>query len=120
MTFRPQCPKCGHRPLSYERDTRARVDIVSCYTCAWKLYGLKNIERLIQEQRDGHQITVAELKAKKIVEKQKDDPDWPRCSWADCDNPTKQGRGGKALKYCSRRCGLKHAHQRDRIRKHGK
>lgn len=138
MTFRPRCPKCGHRPLSIERDNRARVDIVSCYICGWNVYGKANIEKMVREQLGSFKpaappkertwsdspLRAHEVRRARRAEKRgtpKGDeavPEgWPTCSWKHCTNPTKKTKTGKPLKYCSRECSLKNAHQRHRDRK---
>ena len=94
---------------------RAHVDIVSCYICAWAIYGAQEIELLIDTQR--HQLRprrrpLAALKATK------EPPNWPSCALTDCSSPAKaRERDGAPLKYCSKECRLRNAHRRENKRK---
>ena len=116
MTYRPWCPKCSHKPLAYERGRREKVGIVSCYSCGWALYGDEKIEELVEKQRAGHKVLLKDLKRVQAQEEVNTDPNWPSCTWTECDKPTKMGRGGKPLKYCSKKCRLKNAHTRSQMR----
>jgi hypothetical protein len=118
--FRFSCLHCESTRVAIDTDCAAPTQgrdrhFLVCQACAWVLYGDAAIENAVKIQRAayGERETVAGI----LADLSRDYANFPamdRCAWRDCE----AARRPSSI-YCSRKCCVKNAHYRDRMRKKG-